>query len=83
MLRLFICFGMAFLLFSFINYACKKKKPFKRAFLSILCGVLVLVLVDALAGVSGVYIPVTAFTLSVAAIGGIPGVAGLVLLMLF
>ena len=72
-----------FLIFSFIHYAAKKKKPFKRAFLSMLIGVAVLCAVGLLAGFTGVYIPVTKLTLLTSMAGGIPGVALLVLLSAF
>ena len=72
-----------FLIFSFIHYAAKKKKPFKRAFLSMLIGVDVLCAVNLLAGFTGVYIPVTKLTLLTSMAGGIPGVALLVLLSAF
>ena len=72
-----------FLIFSFIHYAAKKKKPFKRAFLSMLIGVAVLCALDLLAGFTGVYIPVTKLTLLTSMAGGIPGVALLVLLSAF
>lgn len=83
MLLSFIVTASVFLVFSFIHYAAKKKKPFKRAFLSMLLGVLTLCAVDLLSGVSGVYIPVTRLTLFTSAAGGIPGVALLVLLSAF
>ena len=72
-----------FLIFSFIHYAAKKKKPFKRAFLSMLIGVAVLCAVNLLSGFTGVYIPVTKLTLLTSMAGGIPGVALLVLLSAF
>ena len=80
MLFIIIVSISVFLIFSFIHYAAKKKKPFKRAFLSMLMGVLVLCAVDLLAGFTGVYIPVTKLTLAASMAGGIPGVALLVLL---
>ncbi len=83
MLFLFICCVSVFLVFSFIHYAAKKKKPFKRAFISMLLGVVVLCAVDLLAGMTGVYIPVTKLTLLTSMAGGIPGVAVLVLLSAF
>ncbi len=72
-----------FLIFSFIHYAAKKKKPFKRAFLSMLIGVAVLCAVNLLSGFTGVYIPVTKLMLLTSMAGGIPGVALLVLLSAF
>lgn len=83
MLFIFICAASTFLIFSFIHYASKKKKPFKRAFLSMAIGILTLCMVDAFSGMTGVYIPVTNLTLLTSMAGGIPGVALLVLLSVF
>ena len=83
MLEVFLYGSAIFLLFSFIHYAAKKKKPFKRAFLSILTGLAVLAAVDILSGFSGVYIPITKLSLLIAAAGGVPGVALMVLLTVF
>ncbi|MBQ9247767.1 MAG: pro-sigmaK processing inhibitor BofA family protein [Ruminococcus sp.] len=83
MLFVIICVIVTFLFFSFIHFAAKKKKPFKRAFLSMLLGVLTLCGVDLLAGMTGVYIPFTVLTLCTSIVGGMPGVALLVLLSAF
>ncbi|MBQ3331195.1 MAG: pro-sigmaK processing inhibitor BofA family protein [Ruminococcus sp.] len=83
MLIAFIVSVSTFLVFSFIHYAAKKKKPFKRALLSMVLGIAALCAVDLLAGVTGVYIPITRLTLLSSLIGGIPGVALLVLLSAF
>ena len=83
MLFIFICTVSTFLIFSFIHYAAKKKKPFKRALLSMVLGVGTLIAVNLLAGMTGVYIPVTNLTLVASMAGGIPGVALLVLLSVF
>ncbi len=80
MLFLFIGAVSTFLVFSFIHYAAKKKKPFKRALISMLLGLAVLICVDLLSGLTGVYVPVTKLTLLVSAAGGVPGAALLVLL---
>ena len=77
---MFIALVSVFLIFSFIHYAAKKKKPFKRAFLSMLSGILLLGAVNTASGLTGVYIPVTRLTLLVSAAGGVPGVTLLVLL---
>ena len=77
---MFIALVSVFLIFSFIHYAAKKKKPFKRAFLSMLSGILLLGAVNIASGLTGVYIPVTRLTLLVSAAGGVPGVTLLVLL---
>ena len=83
MLFVFICAVSVFLVFSFIHYAAKKKKPFKRAFLSMLIGILVLCVVNLLSGLTGVYVPVTKLTLLASMAGGVLGVAVLVLLSAF
>lgn len=83
MLFLFICIVSTFLVFSFIHYAAKKKKPFKRAFVSMLLGLAALCGVDLIAGLTGVYIPVTRLTMLASMAGGVPGVALLVLLSAF
>ena len=80
MLTILIVSISVFLIFSFIHYAAKKKKPFTRAFLSMLTGILVLCAVNLLSGLTGVYLPVTKLTLLASMIGGVPGVALLVLL---
>ncbi len=80
MLFVFIVSVSTFLVFSFLHYVAKKKKPFKRAFLSMLLGILVLGGVNLLSGLTGVYIPVTQLTLLTSMAGGVPGVALLVLL---
>lgn len=69
-----------FLAISFIHYAAKKKKPFKRAFVSMLIGVLVLGIVNLLSPLTTVYIPVTQLSLILSSAGGIPGVALMVIL---
>ncbi len=82
-LKTVLIFLGIFLLISFIHYAAKKKKPFRRAFLSMLIGVLTLCAVNLLSPLTTVYIPVTELSLTVSAAGGIPGVALLVLLSAF
>lgn len=83
MLKVALILLGVFLLFSFIHYAAKKKKPFKRAFLSMLVGVLTLGVVNLLSSLTTVYVPVTELSLMVSAAGGIPGVALLVILSAF
>lgn len=83
MLFIFICAVSTFLAFSFIHYASKKKKPFKRALLSMLIGIGSLCIVDLTASLTGVFVPVTKLTLLTSMAGGVPGVALLVLLSAF
>ena len=80
MLDHFIAAGGIFLVFSFIHYAGKNKKPFKRALVSVIAGVGALTIINLLSGFSGLYIPVTKLSLLISAAGGIPGVAFLVLM---
>ena len=80
MLKVLLAVSGTFFLFSFIHYAGKKKKPFRGAFLSMLVGVAALTLVDLLSRVTGVYVPITQLSLMTSVIGGVPGVALLVLL---
>ena len=83
MLKVILVIVVTFILFSFIHYAAKKKKPFMRAFLSMLLGVGVLTAINLLSGLTGVYIPVTELSLLTSTVGGVPGVALLVLLSAF
>lgn len=78
-----VCMVGTFFLFSFIHYAAKKKKPFLRAFLSMLSGVAVLTALNLTSSLTGVYIPVTQLSLTVSAVGGVPGVAVLAMLTAF
>ena len=73
----------AFVLFAFLHFSAKNKRPFKRALLSMSAGLLTLAAVDLLSGLTGVYIPVSLLSLLVSAIGGIPGVTLLLFLNLF
>lgn len=83
MFKAILIFAGIFLALSFIHYAAKKKKPFKRALLSMLCGAAALGIINMLSGLTTVYIPVTELSLTVSAAGGIPGVALLVILSAF
>ena len=81
MLSMFLIMAGVFVIFSFIQFAQKKKKPFLRAFLIMLIGTAALFAVNLISAWTGVYIPVTRLTLLTSAIGGVPGVALLVLLI--
>lgn len=82
MLFLVLLIFAAFFLFSFIHYAAGSKRPFKRAALSIFCGLFALTAVNLLGSVTGVTIPVTNLSVLTSAVGGVPGVALLVMLNL-
>ena len=80
MIRFLIVSAVSFLFFSVIHFLGKNKKPCKRAFISVLCGPLCLVIVNVLSSVTGVLIPVTELSLATSVTGGIPGVALLVIM---
>ena len=83
MLLMILSAIIIFLVFSFIHFAAKKKKPFKWALLSMLSGPAVLCAINLTAALTGVWVPVTRLTLLVSVAGGIPGDALLVLLSAF
>lgn len=68
---------ISFILFIIIQKISKNKRPVKRAFLSMLSGVITLILIDVISVFTGVYIPVSLLSLAVSAVGGIPGVTAL------
>ena len=70
---------LTFLVFSFFHFLCKNKKPFKRAFVSILCGPLCLIILNIFTSVTGVLVPISELSLVTSMMGGIPGVALLVI----
>lgn len=78
---LLFCSG-TILLFAFIHFLSKKKKPFKRAFISAMIGPLSLLLINVTSSLSGVYVPISELSLMTAAAGGIPGAALLVMMTL-
>lgn len=71
--------GSAFLLFAFIHFIAKNKRPFKRALMSMGAGPLMLLLVNMLSGLTRVSLPVSLLSLLTSALGGVPAVT----LMLF
>ena len=69
---IFLC---SIFVFSVIHFLGKIKKPFKRAFVSVLCGPAVLVVVNLFSSITSVVIPITQLSLSVTMMLGVPGVA--------
>ena len=80
MIRLFTVTIITFLVFSIIHFWGKNKKPCKRAFVSVLCGPLCLIVVNILSSITGVLVPVTELSLMTTVAGGIPGVALMVIM---
>ena len=68
------------LLYSFVYKISKKKKPLKRAFLTMFIGLLVLIAVDIVGIFTDVYLPISLLSVTIAACGGVPGVAVMMIL---
>ena len=77
-----IFFGCLFV-FSVIHFLSRKKHPGKRALISMIIGALALTAVDLCSGFTGVYITVSLLSILVSVIGGVPGVALLLILNIF
>ena len=71
---------ISLILFVFIYALSKNKKPFKRAFLSMLFGILSLVAINIAGQYMNINIPISSFSITVAACGGIPAVAAMVII---
>lgn len=73
----------ALVLYTIIFLTAKKKKPFKRAFYTMLIGVLSLVIIDVSGMFTGVYLPISPLTLTLSACGGVPAVAVMIIINCF
>lgn len=69
--------------FAFIYAVSKNKKPFKRAFLSMISGILSLIIVNIVGVYCDVILPISPFSFTVSACGGMPAVAAMVLISTF
>ena len=78
-LKLIIAF-IIFVSFVFIQVLFKTKKPIKKSFFAIVLGVMSLIAVNISGIFTGVCIPISALSLFVAAVAGIPGTILLLLL---
>lgn len=76
---LLIIFGF-FVLYGIIYKAAKKKKPFKRAFLTMLLGFVFLILTDIAGIFTGVYLPISMLSVTISTCAGVPGVAAMMVL---
>lgn len=70
---------LTFLLFAAINFFAKNKKPFKRAFINMLLGVLSLIAVNIAGLFWNVGVGVSPLSLTISATLGVPGVAVMVI----
>lgn len=71
------------IIFAAIHFAGKNKRPFRRAVISMLSGVLTLLAVNITGIFTGVVLPVSLMSVLVSAVGGIPGVTLMLGLNLF
>lgn len=78
-----LIFVLTFIFFAIIHYISKIKRPFKRSFISMSCGLLTLLAVNLSSVIIGVYIPISLFSILISLIGGIPGVTLILALNLF
>ena len=75
--------GGTFVIFLIIQIATRTKKPIRKALGNMALGVASLVAVNLAGFFTGVTLPVSTLSLSVAAAGGIPGVTLMLLLNMF
>ncbi len=78
-----LVFFSTFISFAVIHYISKNKRPFKRSFISMCVGLLTLLAVNLTSSFTGVYIPVSLFSILISLIGGVPGVTLILALNLF
>lgn len=76
-------FLATFVLFGILHALSKNKKPFVRAFGSMLCGLLTLIAVNISGIFTGVSLPISLLSVITAVIGGIPGVTLMLALNMF
>lgn len=80
MAGIFVGIFFAFVVLHFFE---KNKRPFRRAFISMVIGAGILTAVNLSSGITGVYIPVSMLSVLVSVIGGVPGVTLLLTLNMF
>lgn len=79
MIYLGICLS-AFLLFAIMNGLSKNKKPFKRAFLSMLFGIVSLIAINIFGSNFNISLPISPLSFTVSACGGVAAVAAMVII---
>ena len=77
-----VVFVSVFAVFALLHAAAKKKRPFKRALLSMCIGPLLLTAVNLLSGLTHVSVPVSLLSVITSVAGGVPGVTLLLFLNL-
>lgn len=71
---------ISLIVFSLIYAISKNKKPFKRAFLSMLLGLATLIIINLFGQYINVELVISPFSLTASACGGVPAVAAMVLI---
>jgi len=71
---------VSLVVFALIYAMSKNKKPFKRAFLSMFLGILSLLAVNIIGVYADISLPVSPFSLTLSACGGVPAVAAMVII---
>ena len=69
--------------FAVLHYLSRKKHPVKRALISMMIGALALIIVNLCSCFTGVYIPISLLSILISVIGGVPGVALMLIINLF
>lgn len=83
-LRLVLCLiPFSFLLFSAAGVIMHIEKPFFGAFCAVFLGFITLAALNVLSPMTGVFVPISALTLLVCAVGGVPAAAVLFVLHAF
>jgi len=75
MIRVIVASIISFFVFSLIHFSGKKKKPFKRAFLSVISGPFLIILLNITHSLTGVMVELSELSLVVSTALGIPGVS--------
>ena len=71
---------ISLLVFTVTNAVAQNKKPFKRAFLSMLFGLISLIAVNVAGMFFDIGLDISPFTITVSACGGVPAVAAMLLI---
>ncbi|MBQ2687725.1 MAG: pro-sigmaK processing inhibitor BofA family protein [Clostridia bacterium] len=71
---------VSLVVFALIYALSKNKKPFKRAFLSMFLGILSLLAVNIIGVYADISLPVSPFSLTLSACGGVPAVTAMVII---
>ncbi len=74
---------ICFFIYTVIYTVTKNKKPLKRAFWGMLLGVVALIVVNIIGVYCNILVPISPFSLTVSACGGVPAVAAMVLISTF